>query len=82
MEQNPYKVGDRVLASRTQDGENLEEGTVVDAYVLLISGESRSTVAVEFADGQRAYLTAAEPNVRPLPPPEEPGDDAGAEGGE
>ncbi len=61
-----YKVGDRVLASRTQDGENHEEGTVVDAHTLLIGEETRPIVVVEFEDGKREYFTAAEPDILPV----------------
>ncbi len=61
-----YKVGDRVLASRAQDGENHEEGTVVDAHSLIIGDETRPIVVVEFEDGQRVYLTATGPDVLPV----------------
>ena len=61
-----YKVGDRVLASRAQDGENHEEGTVVDAHTLLIGEETRPIVVVEFEDGKREYFTAAAPDILPV----------------
>jgi len=67
---NPYRVGDRVLASRGQDGANHEEGTVVDSYSLIIGEETRPMVCVEFGDGTRAYLNASGPDVRPLEEPE------------
>jgi hypothetical protein len=67
MNENPFSVGDRVLASRAQDGENHEEATVVDAYLLLIGEITRPVVAVQFDDGVRLTLTAAEPDVLPLP---------------
>ena len=35
-EDRRYFVGERVLVSRAQDGENHEEATVVDFYELLI----------------------------------------------
>ena len=66
-----YKVGDRVLASRAQDGENHEEGTVVDAHTLLIGEETRPIVVVEFEDGKREYFTAAEPDILPVVAEEE-----------
>jgi len=55
---NPYKVGDRVLAARAQDGQNHEEATVVDAYTLIMGPEERPMVCVEFPDGERVYLQA------------------------
>jgi hypothetical protein len=70
---NPYTVGDTVLASRAEDGENHEEAKVVDAYSLIIGDEERPMVCVEFADGQRSYLRSDGPDV--LPPP---ADDEGA----
>jgi len=71
MIQNPYAVGDRVLASRAEDGENHEEAKVVDAYGLIIGGDEWPMVAVEFGDGQRSYVRADGPDVRPLREPEE-----------
>jgi hypothetical protein len=78
MIQNPYAVGDRVLASRAEDGENHEEAKVVDAYGLIIGGDEWAMVAVEFGDGQRSYLRADGADIRPLP---EPDDDEAAPGG-
>jgi hypothetical protein len=75
MEQNRFFVGERVLVSRQQDGENHEEATVVDAYILLIEGNSIPSVVVDFDDGERRYLTAEEPNVLRLPDGESPLDD-------
>jgi len=66
MSELAYKVGDRVLASRAQDGENHEEATVVDAYTLLIGEEVRPMVRVRFEDGELVFLTATEPDVRPI----------------
>ena len=66
-----YKVGDRVLASRAQDGTNHEEGTVVDAHTLLIGEETRPIVVVVFEDGKREYFTATEPDILPVPEEEE-----------
>ena len=66
MIENPYTVGDTVLASRSQDGENHEEAKVVDAYSLIIGADERPMVAVEFPDGERVYLTANGADVRPL----------------
>jgi len=71
MIQNPYAVGDRVLASRAEDGENHEGAKVVDAYGLIIGGDEWPMVAVEFGDGQRSYLRADGADIRPLPDPEE-----------
>jgi hypothetical protein len=71
MIENPYSVGDTVLASRSEDGKSHEEAKVVDAYSLIMSGEERPMVCVEFADGQRVYLRPDGPDVRPLPEPEE-----------
>jgi hypothetical protein len=79
MIQNPYAVGDRVLASRAEDGENHEEAKVVDAYGLIIGGDEWPMVAVEFGDGRRSYLRADGADIRPLPEPEE---DEAAPGGE
>jgi hypothetical protein len=70
MIENPYAVGDSVLASRSEDGENHEEATVVDAYGLIIGPEERPMVCVEFPDGQRAYLRADGPDVRPIAQPD------------
>ena len=67
-----YKIGDRVLASRAQDGENHEEGTVVDAHQLIIGEETRPIVAVQFEDGKREFFTATEPDILPVVSEEEP----------
>jgi hypothetical protein len=67
-----YKVCDRVLASRAQDGENHEEGTVVDAHQLIIGEETRPIVVVEFEDGKREFFTATEPNILSVVSEEEP----------
>jgi hypothetical protein len=63
-----YFVGERVMVSRAQDGENHEEATVVDFYELLIEGDKLPSVVVDFDDGERLYLTAREPNVMPVDP--------------
>jgi hypothetical protein len=73
----PYKVGDNVLASREQTGENHEEGTVIDAYSLLIGPETRPIVVVEFADGERVLLNPIGDDVRPVPEPEGKSGDEG-----
>lgn len=62
---NPYKVGDSVLASRSEDGENHEPGTVVDSYSLIIGEEERPMVCVAFPDGARVYIRADGPDVQP-----------------
>ncbi len=61
-----YFVGERVLVSRAQDGENHEEATVVDFYELLIEGDKIPSVVVDFDDGERLYVSAREPNVVPI----------------
>ena len=61
-----YFVGERVLVSRAQDGENHEEATVVDFYELLIEGDKIPSAVVDFDDGERLYLTAREPNLLPI----------------
>ena len=68
---NPYQVGDRVLASRAQDGTGHEEAAVVDSYTLIIGEERRPMVCVEFADGTRSYLRADGEDVEPVPAPDE-----------
>jgi len=78
MIQNPYAVGDTVLASRSEDGENHEEAKVVDAYSLIIGEEERPMVCVEFPDGVRVYLRSDGADVRPAEEPEE--EDAGPGG--
>ena len=65
-EDRRYFVGERVLVSRAQDGENHEEATVVDFYELLIEGDKIPSVVVDFDDGERLYLTAREPDVMPI----------------
>jgi len=72
--ENPYAVGDRVLASRAEDGTGHEEARVADSYILLIGPETRPMVVVEFTDGARAYLRADGEDVLPLPA----GDQGGA----
>jgi hypothetical protein len=81
MIENPFAVGDVVLASRGEGGEEaFEEGKVVDAYTLIIGAEERPMVVVEFPDGNRAYLQSNGPDVRPMPQPE--GEPGGAQGEE
>jgi len=65
-------VGERVLVSRAENGEDHEEATVVDFYELLINKESIPSVVVDFDDGERKYMTAKEPNVMPFDEDEEP----------
>jgi hypothetical protein len=71
MIENPYSVGDTVLASRSDDGEHYEEAKVVDAYSLIMGGDERPMVCVQFADGQRAYLGSDTADVKPLPESDE-----------
>jgi hypothetical protein len=61
-----YSVGDKVDASRAENGEDHERGVVIDSYELLIGEERRPMVVVEFEDGERKYMTAATPNVLPV----------------
>jgi hypothetical protein len=83
-EDRRYFVGERVLVSRDQDGENHEEATVVDFYELLIEGDKIPSVVVDFDDGERLYLTAREPNVLPveLDDSDDEDDDWGEDDGE
>jgi hypothetical protein len=60
-----YSVGDRVLVSRAETGEDHERGVVIDSYELIIGEERKPMVVVEFEDGERKYMTAATPNVLP-----------------
>jgi hypothetical protein len=69
-----YIVGERVLASRAEDGQNHEEATVVDYYVLLTEGDSIPSIVVDFDDGERKYMTAREPDILPLPEEEDDDD--------
>ena len=71
MADRRYMLGERVLVSRAEDGENHEEATVVDYYELLINEDSIPSVVVDFDDGERKYLTAREPNVHALPDEDE-----------
>jgi hypothetical protein len=77
MIENPYSVGDTVLAARAQDGQNHEEAKVVDAYSLIMGEDERPMVCVEFPDGQRVYLTANGPDVLPIEETEPGEEDAG-----
>jgi len=71
MTKKRYSVGDKVLVSRDESGENHEAGNVVDSYELIIGEERRPIVVVEFEDGERKYMTATTPNVLPVEPEEE-----------
>jgi hypothetical protein len=71
MAKHRYSVGDKVLVSRDESGENHEPGTVIDSYELIIGEERRPVVVVEFEDGERKYMTAATPNVLPVEPEED-----------
>jgi hypothetical protein len=68
-----YIVGERVLASRAEDGQGHEEATVVDYYVLLTEGDSIPSIVVDFDDGERKYMTAGEPDILPLPEEDDDG---------
>ncbi len=74
MADRRYIVGERVLASRAEDGQNHEEATVVDYYVLLTEGDSIPSIVVDFDDGERKYMTAREPDILPLPEEEDDDD--------
>jgi hypothetical protein len=71
MTDRRYSVGEKALVSRDESGENHEEATVVDYYILLIGEESRPMVVVDFGDGERKWMSAVEPNVLPIEPEEE-----------
>ena len=66
MSKHRYSIGDKVLVSRDETGENHELGNVVDSYELIIGNEHRPTIVVEFEDGERKYVTATTPNVLPV----------------
>jgi hypothetical protein len=74
-----YSIGDKVLASRDESGENHEPGEVVDAYELLIGEDRQEMVVIEFEDGERKYMTAKTPNVLPVAEEEEEGEEDEAE---
>ena len=61
-----YSVGDKVLVSRAETGEDHEPGVVIDSYELIIGEERKPMVVVEFEDGERKYMTATTPNVLPV----------------
>jgi hypothetical protein len=83
MTDRRYTVGEKVLVSRDESGENHEEATVVDYYILLIGEESRPMVVVDFEDGERKWMSAVEPNVLPIELEEEPmAEGEPADGGE
>lgn len=80
MTDRRYTPGERALVSRDESGENHEEATVIDYYLLLIGEESRPTVVVDFDDGERKWMTAVEPNILPIEPEEEESSEEDAEG--
>jgi hypothetical protein len=72
MPRQRYEVGDKVLVSRAETGEDHELGEVVDSYELLIGGDQRRPmIVVVFEDGERKYFTATTPNVFPVEPEED-----------
>ncbi len=83
MDEATVQVGERVLASRSEDGQGHEEATVVDVYELLINSERRPMVVVDFGDGERKWMTRSADNIRQLPDAEAeadaeaPADDSG-----
>lgn len=66
-----YVIGDKVLVSRDETGENHEPGVVFDSYELIMGDERRPIVVVEFEDGERQYIAATTPNVLPVEPEED-----------
>jgi hypothetical protein len=68
MADRRYLVGERVLVSRAEDGDNHEEATVVDHNERLIYDDSIPSID---GDGERKYLTAGGPNVLELPAEDE-----------
>jgi hypothetical protein len=60
-----YSVGDKVDASRAENGEDHERGVVIDSYELIIGEERKPMVVIEFPDGERKYMTATTPNELP-----------------
>lgn len=69
-------VGERVLVSRAQDGQNHEEATVTDFYEILMSGQPPiPTAVVDFDDGQRLYITARAPDFLPMDEEEDDDED-------
>jgi hypothetical protein len=67
----PFGVGEKVLVSREETGDDHEPATVVDAYELIIGDDRRPMITVEFEDGERKYLKATPPHVLPGEPEEE-----------
>ena len=74
-----FSVGDKVDASRAENGEDHERGVVIDSYELIIGEQRKPMVVVEFEDGERKYMTAATPNVLPVYEEEEVEAEATAE---
>jgi hypothetical protein len=64
---NRFSIGDKVLASRLENGENHEPAVVVDAYEILIGSTNKPMVVVEFEDLAHLYMSATPPNVLPAP---------------
>jgi hypothetical protein len=82
----PFSIGDKVLASRNETGDDHELATVVDSYELIIGEDRRPMVTLEFEDGERKYMKATPPNVLYVEPEEEEvaegeDEDVAAEGG-
>jgi hypothetical protein len=66
-----FSVGDKVLVSRDETGEDHELATVVDSHELIIGEDRRPMVTVEFEDGERRYLKATPPHVLAAEPEED-----------
>ena len=79
MFRNPFKVGDKVLASRLENGEDHEPGVVIDSYELLMGADAKPMVVVEFEDGDKKYLIGGPPNVLPAPVSEEDEEESSGE---
>jgi len=78
MAKNRYSIGDKVLVSPDESGENHVPGTVVDSYELIIGEDRRPVIVVELEDGERKYMTAETPNVLPVEPEEDDAEEEAA----
>ncbi len=75
-------MGDKVLISPDESGENHVPATVVDSYELIIGDDRRPVIVAELEDGERKYMTAETPNVLPVEPEEEEAEDAAGDAAE
>ena len=81
MAKRRYTVGDKVLISPDESGENHVPATVVDSYELIIGDDRRAVIVAELEDGERKYLTAETPNVLPVEPEEDEAEEEAGEDG-